>query len=275
MKRTILGLAATVAFLIGSVAAPLVPPAAAGDASPTLDRIMKRKELVVGMTADQPPLNMKTKDGKIVGLDADLARLLAGGMRVKLKIEPMPFKDLLPAVARGDVDMVISGVTITPERNMKVAFAGPYFVSGKSILTRSKTLAKLDNIDDINDAKFTFTALAGSTSEIFVKELLTKAKLVATKDYSSAAELLRSGEADALVADLPYCVFAGLRDPEKELDALSEPLTFEPLGIALPANDPLLMNLVQNVLTTLEGTGALEKIGERWFDDDSWLDDVP
>jgi len=275
MKRILLGLTATLVFALGSMVAPLVPPADAGDPSPILTRIMERKELIVGMTGDQPPLNMKNNEGKIIGLDADLARVLAGSMEVKLKIVTKPFADLLPAVARGDIDMAISGITMTLQRNMEVAFAGPYFVSGKSILTKSMTLAKLESVDQMNDPKFTFTALSGSTSEIFVKELLSKATLTTTTDYAAATTLLRSGEADALVADLPYCVFASLRDPDKELDSMTAPLTFEPLGIALPPNDPLLMNLVQNLLTTLEGTGTLDKLSHRWFKDSSWLDEVP
>ncbi len=112
---------------------------AAGDVvkvSSVSSRIVAKGELVVGTAASMPPLNMKTKDGEIIGMEIDLAQLIAGAMGVKLKLKPMQFNDLLPAVEKGEVDMVISGVTITPARNLKVAFAGPYFASGKSVITK-------------------------------------------------------------------------------------------------------------------------------------------
>ena len=72
------------------------------------------------------------------------------------------------ALESGDVDLVISGMTITPERNARVAFAGPYFISGKSVLTKSNKISNVDNATMLNDSKRTYAALAGSTSETFV-----------------------------------------------------------------------------------------------------------
>ena len=111
--------------------------------SPVLDRILAKKELVVGTAGDMPPLNMTTKEGQIIGVEADFAFLFASGMNVKLTLKPIPFSDLLPALEAGQVDMVLSGMTITTPRNLKVAFAGPYFASGKSVLVKE---ANVDSI---------------------------------------------------------------------------------------------------------------------------------
>jgi polar amino acid transport system substrate-binding protein len=77
------------------------------------------------------------------------------------------------------------------------------------------------------------------------------------------------------VADYPICVLSVLRHPDQGLATLVTSLTIEPIGIALPANDALLVNLVQNYLNALEGTGALEALRARWFEDASWLDQLP
>ncbi|PWG68031.1 ABC transporter substrate-binding protein, partial [Enterococcus hirae] len=74
------------------------------------------------------------------------------------------------------------------ERNMKFAFVGPYFISGKSILTKSETLAKADEAVDLDQADLTLVALAGSTSQAFVEIVLPKAKLVTTPDYDTAVK---------------------------------------------------------------------------------------
>lgn len=226
------------------------------------------------MTGEQPPLSMRSKKGTIIGFDADLARAVASGMNVKLEVVTKPFAELLSALEAGDVDLVISGMTITPERNMRAAFVGPYLMSGKSILTRSKTLTSVKDVDGLNNAKFTLAALAGSTSEIFVKELAPKAKLKTTASLEEATKLVRSGKADALVADFPYCVFAGTRDKSKGLNALAEPLTFEPLGIAVPPGDALFVNLIENTLAALEATGALDAFKQRWLGGDEWLAEI-
>jgi polar amino acid transport system substrate-binding protein len=91
-------------------------------ASPVLDRILQRGELVVGTAGSMPPLNMTTKAGKIIGFEADLAGYMATAMGVRLKLEAMPFSELLPALEAGSVDLVISGLTITPERNLKLSW---------------------------------------------------------------------------------------------------------------------------------------------------------
>ena len=157
--------------------------AAPAFAGKVLDRIVERGEVRVGMTGSQPPLNVKSKSGELIGYEVDLVQILADSMGVKANLVVLPFPELLPALQKGDVDMVVSGVTITPERNTKVAFVGPYLLTGKSILTKSATLAAAAEVTDIDMESVTLTALAGSTSQEFVEIVLPKAKLQTTSSY--------------------------------------------------------------------------------------------
>jgi len=245
------------------------------DASPRLRAIIASGELRVGLTGNQPPLNMRNKQGEIIGLEVDLMEALGQSMGLTVRLVPTPFAELLSALEKGDVDLVISGMTITPERNARVAFAGPYFISGKSILTKSETLAKVTDSTELDDPQRTYAALSGSTSEDFVKEALPKAKLVSTPDYDTAVQMVIDDEVEALVADFPICRISVLRHPEAGLSTLVTPFTMEPLGIALPADDPLFVNLMQNYLTTLEGTGLLTRFKAKWFADGEWLSELP
>ena len=273
MLRSILGLLASLALALGAGSAAL----AAGDetASPVLSRIVKSGELRVGMSGNQPPLNVKSRSGELIGLEVDLAILLANAMQVTPKLVTKPFSELLGALKGGEVDLVMSGMTITPERNLEVAFVGPYFVSGKSILTKSAKLAAIDEAKSINDASVSLAALGGSTSQRFVEVFVPKAKLVGVANYDEGVKLVLGDKVDALVADYPICVLSVLRHPEQNLATLVTPLTIEPIGIALPANDALLVNLVQNYLNALQGTGVLEALRARWFEDASWLGQLP
>ena len=258
-------------FAVSSVLAlTFVTLASAGAA---LDRILQKGELVVGITGEQPPLNAKTKTGKIIGLDADLATLIAGGMGVKLKLATMPFAKLLPALNAGEVDMILSGMTMTTERNLKVVFIGPYFISGKGILTKKANISALEQAEGLNKPEFKVAALQGSTSQKVVEKAAPKATLVKTKSYDEAIDLLVQDKIDALIADYPSCAVFAFRYQEKGLIAGQTPITFEPLGIALP-EDILLINLVENSLRMLKGTGALKQLTDRWFKTASWIGEL-
>ena len=243
--------------------------------SPVLDRIVGKKELVVGTAGSMPPLNMTTKNGQIIGIEVDLAKMIAGAMDVKLTLKPMHFNDLLSALERGEVDMVLSSMTITPGRNLKFAFVGPYFHSGKSILTKKKNVDSLDEISKMNNPDKVFTALKGSTSQMFVERMLPKAKLVLADDYAQAVAMVRDDKAQAMVADYPICMVSVHRYPEDGLATLTKPISYEPIGVALPANDPLLVNWLQNFFNYLEKTGELELLIQRWLKETSWVSQLP
>jgi polar amino acid transport system substrate-binding protein len=238
--------------------------------APVLDRIQSRGELIVGTAADMPPFNMTTKDNRIIGLEVDLAQALAQAMEVELKLQAISFKDLLPALEAGKVDMILSGMTITAKRNSKVAFVGPYYISGKGLLTKTSKLADIKDPDEIDRSEVRITALEGSTSEVFVKNILPNVKFLAARNYTEAVNMVINDKADAMIADQPICVVSVARYPDEDLFAILTPFTFEPIGIALPANDPLLVNLVQNFLNAIEDSGALDLMLDKWFQEGEW-----
>ncbi len=247
-----------------------------GDAprSSRLDQILDSQTLRVGMTGNQPPLNMVTATGDPIGLEVDLINALAGSMGLAVERVEMPFAELLPALMDGRVDIVISGVTITPERNARVAFAGPYFITGKSLLTKDAEISAARSPTPLNDPGRSFAALSGSTSQDFVEQHLPEANLVAVDDYDAGVEMVMNGKVDALIADYHTCEISVLRHPDAGLSTLVTPYTIEPLGIALPANAPLFVNLVENYLTTLENTGMLTRLKAKWLSAGSWVHEL-
>jgi polar amino acid transport system substrate-binding protein len=239
--------------------------------SPVLDRIQKRGELVVGTMGNMPPLNMTAKDGEIFGFEPDLAGRLAAAMNVKVKFVTKPFNELLPALQNGEVDMVISGMTITPERNLKVAFVGPYFISGKAFLTKIKTVAYAKEAEDANNPNTKIVTLKDSTSQAFAEKYLDKTTLFTTGTYDEAVDMVLQDKVQAMIADYPICVVSVFRYPEAGLLSVVTQLTYEPIGIAIPANDPLLMNWTRNTLNSIEGSGMLDELKLKWFTGGDWL----
>ncbi len=238
-----------------------------------LDGILKKGELVVGISGDQPPLNATTKEGAIIGYDADLAGAFASNLKVKVRFARMPFAELLPALQAGKVDMVVSNMTMTTERNARVAFIGPYYVSGKGILLKLKNVEMLKR-EGINSEKFKVTALKGSTSQEIISFSAPKAQLLPAESYDEALRMLDRDKADVLVADYPYCAYVSFRYPEKELVVGDSKLSFEPLGIAV-REDALLINVVDNFLKLMAVSGDLNALQEKWFKSGSWLSQLP
>ena len=260
--------------LIALATTTVVTEAAAQD-SPHLDRIVETATLRVGMSGSQPPFNMKSRDGAPMGLEVDLANALALAMKAELQIVEKPFAELIPALEAGEVDMVMSGMSITADRSRKVSFVGPYVISGKSILTTSTALAAADEAEDLNESEIRLVTLANSTSEQFVRMNLPEAQLTTVASYDEAIAMLRADEAGALVADMPICLLTVMRYPNEGFATLNQPLTLEPIGIALPANDPQLVNLVQNYMTALEGTGIMQGLRQNWLENGSWVAALP
>ena len=265
----------TLAFL-SACAHTAGKPAAKAPAS-ALAGILERGELVVGTAGSMPPLNMTTKSGEVKGFEIDLATYMAEGMGVQLRLEVMPFYELLDALESGAVDMVLSGMTMTPERNQKVAFVGPYFVTGKSFLTKTQRLLNIKDPGEINHPDTTLVALRGSTSQLFVQIVLHRARLVTAKDYDEGVNMVIQGTADALVADFPVCAVSVFRYLPKDeaLACLMTPLTYEPIGVAMPASDPHLINWVENLLNTLKGNGEMKELRDKWFRSTGWLSELP
>ncbi len=264
-KTVVLILVSTLLLLM------MVNVAVAGKA---MDSILDKGELVVGITGSQPPLNATNKDGKIIGYDADIARIIAMNMGVKLKFASMSFAELLPALKAGKVDMVLSSMTMTLERNRNVAFVGPYYISGKGILTKAQSIGAMQQAAGLNKPEFKIAALENSTSQAFVQQTAPKAKLVSTKSYDEAVDLLFQDKVDALVADYPYCAFTAFRHQDKGLVSGQSKLTVEPLGIAIP-EDTLLINWLSNFLNMFESSGQSKILNKKWFQDGSWIKELP
>jgi len=239
--------------------------------SPVMDRIVSRGELRVGISGDMPPMNLRTKDDKIIGMDVDVATMIAESMGIKLNVQRIDFKGLLPALESGSIDMIVSNMTMTPDRNLRVAFVGPYFTSGKAFLTKRSSIAQAKGLPDINSPQYTFVALKGSTSEAVIRKGAPQANLQTAGTQNDAIQMVVDGRADGMIADYPICVVAVYRNPAAGLISVVAPITYEPIGVAVPKGDPHLLNWLGNFLHSLEKAGYMHDLRQKWFAQPTWL----
>ncbi len=233
--------------------------------APVLSRIVKNGQLVLGTSGNQPPMTMLEDSGKPAGFDIDLADLMAQALGVKLVVKSIPFSDLLGALESGKVDVVISNMTINPKRNMRVAFVGPYMTSGKCLITKKANLAKTEDAAKLNIPDMNLVVLKGSTSEDIVRTLMPKVKLVTVENIDKGIKMVADDKVGGMMADYPVCLHTVNKNPKAGFISVFSMLTYEPIGIALPANDLLFVNWTSNFLERLDKTLTLEVLATKWL----------
>lgn len=238
-------------------------------------RILKSGHITIGVSGDQAPFVMHDAQGQLMGYDIDLANTLAQTMGVKSQFKTMAFKQLLPALNKGEVDIVISGMNITLERAQHILFAGPYTMAGKSVLTKSSTLAQDSKANHYNTSEIKVAALKNSTSEEFVKTFMPTAKYTAVEHYEEGLLMVKSAQVDIMVADMQFCILAVLLNPNDKLITLEQPLSMEPIGIAVSRQNISLHSALQNYLDAYRTVGLFKELDKKWFKDGSWVTQLP
>jgi polar amino acid transport system substrate-binding protein len=132
-----------------------------------------------------------------------------------------------------------------------------------------------DEAADINAKNTKLVALKGSTSQAFVEKAIPNATLVTANDYDEAVEMVLADKVHAMVADYPICVVSVFRHPDQGLLSVVTPLTYEPIGVGVPAGDPLLVNWVENFMGISEKVGLHEALKEKWLLKADWLHRLP
>jgi len=239
------------------------------------ERINNSGMLIVGMSGEQPPFNFVSNAQTVIGYDMDLADALSKSLGVKVRIELMPFSQLMDALKQNNIDVIISGFAFSEARNKALTFIGPYALSGKSLVITKKRLKEIQASTGLNHESVHLMALQNSTSKTLAEKRLSKAKLTPIKHYEDAILALRARDADALVADLAICELAVIRDSLQELTTLQKPLAIEEINMAINNNEPLLGTRLSEELQRLNDDGTLKALHKKWFNDPGWLALLP
>ncbi|MFZ0242942.1 MAG: transporter substrate-binding domain-containing protein [Desulfobacterales bacterium] len=240
----------------------------------TLNDIVERGELRVGFEAGYLPFEMADKQGNFIGFDIDIAKEMAKAMGVKFVPVNTAWDGIIPALVTKKFDILISGMTITQERNLKINFADPYIVVGQTILLNKKWADQVKSYKDLNDPKFTVCSKLGTTGEQAVKRLIPKANYKSFEVESEAALEVLTGKADATIYDLPFCATFMAQQGQGKLIFLDEPFTYEPLAWAIRKGDPDFMNWLNNFLRQMKNDGRYDQIYNKWIKSTDWIKQI-
>ena len=240
----------------------------------TLNAILERGELRVGFEAAYMPFEMTDKKGNFVGFDIDMAKEMAKAMGVKFVPVNTAWDGIIPALLTNKFDIIMSGMTITQERNLQINFAAPYIVVGQTLLVNKKHEGKIKSYKDLNDPKFIITSKLGTTGEKAVKQYMPKATYKSFEAESEAAMEVVNGKADAFVYDLPYCGSFFAQQGAGAIYFLDQPFTYEPLAWAVRKGDPDFLNWLDNFIRQVKNDGRYDRMYNKWILSTDWLKEV-
>jgi polar amino acid transport system substrate-binding protein len=137
--------------------------------------------------------------------------------------------------------------------------------SGKCLITKKENLAQADDAEELNIPDMNMVVLKGSTSEDIVRTLMPNVKLSTVEDIDKGVKMVADDKVGGMMADYPVCLHTVNANPDAGFISVFSMLTYEPIGIALPANDALFMNWTQNFLERLDETQTLELLAGKWL----------
>lgn len=236
-------------------------------AESAIEQIAKRGTIRVGLDIFVP-WAMKDKKGELIGFEVDVARKLAEDMGIKLELIPTEWSGIIPALVAGKFDVIIGGMTVTAERNMKINFTNAYYFTSQGLLANRK-LSEGMALADFDKPEITLAARMGSTAALTAKKLFPKATLRLFDTEPAAVQEVRSGRAHAMVSGQPLPVQQALTAPELLL-AYPDALYEEPIAMGLRKGDVDTLNFLNNWIAQAQASGWLKERYQYWFEGMAW-----
>ncbi|MBR8701084.1 ABC transporter arginine-binding protein 1 [Fusobacterium sp. DD29] len=217
-----------------------------------------KKKVYVGTNAEFPPFEY-LENGKPTGFDIDLVDEMGKLMDVDIKIVDMAFDGLLPALQMKKVDLVIAGMTATPEREKTVSFTQPYYTASQVIIVREGD-DSVKSFDDLKGKKV--GVMLGFTGDIVVSKI-DGAKPERYNAAYAGIMALKAKKIDAVVLDSePAKNFVKQNAGLQIADANSAQ---EEYAIAIRKNDKKLMEQVEKALAEIKENGTYDKLLKKYF----------
>ncbi|MDO4522282.1 MAG: basic amino acid ABC transporter substrate-binding protein [Eubacteriales bacterium] len=217
--------------------------------------------LVMATNAEFPPYEYHEGD-EIVGIDAEVAALVAEELGLELKIEDMSFDSVLAAVQSGKADIAMAGITVTEDRKQVVNFSDTYMKATQMIIVAEDS--EIAGPDDLVGK--TIGVQLGTTGDIYVEDVEDATVERFSKGFEAVQALIQ-GKVDAVVIDgEPAKVFVQENEGIKLLD---DPFTEEEYAIAIAKDNEELLTQVNDALADLKESGKFDEIVDKYIGDNA------
>lgn len=241
-------------------------------AESVIESIKRQGVIRIGLSTFTP-WSMRALNGDLIGFEPDVGRKLAEDMGVDVEFVPTAWDGIIPALLAGKFDVIISGLSITPQRNLTVNFTDAYAYSGMTILA-NRQLTEGFGLEDLDSPEVTFSARRGAVPAAVIAERFPNAELLLFDDEGAVVQEVLNGNAHATMASEPL----PSREARSYPDILYIPVDvlFNQLGegFAVRKGDPDALNFFNNWIAHYWRTGWLQERHDYWFTTEDWSSQV-
>ena len=259
--------------LLAPVLLALLALAPLGAAADALDDIRARGAIRIGVSAFLP-WTVERPTGGLAGFEIDIGEKIAEDIGVEADFRLMPVEGVIPALERGEIDMIAAGLAITPARALRVEFTRPYFRSGVAIATNTAMTRDIASLGALDAPGIVIVTVADTMSAGLAGTLFPRAELRVLADAGAAETAILEGEAHALIASLPEARFLALRHPGTVDLPLEEPLIGSAAGFAVRRGEHGLRAFLDAWIVAREADRWLETTHDYWFESLDWAERV-
>ncbi|HHC9802337.1 TPA: ABC transporter permease subunit, partial [Staphylococcus aureus] len=237
-----------------------INPTAHAEQDQAWEKIKERGELRVGLSADYAPMEFEhTVNGKTeyAGVDIDLAKKIAKDNNLKLKIVNMSFDSLLGALKTGKIDIIISGMTSTPERKKQVDFSDSYMMTKNIMLVKKDKVNEYKDIKDFNNKKV--GAQKGTEQEKIAQTEIENASITSLSRLPDVILALKSGKVEGAVVEKPVAEAYLKQNPKLGISNVKFNEEEKDTVIAVPKDSPKLLSQVNKTIKEVKDKGLIDK----------------
>jgi ABC-type amino acid transport substrate-binding protein len=228
-------------------------------AGSTMAEIQDKGEITIGVKYDVPPFGFRNpQSGEVEGFDVDLGKAIAEKLGVQPKFIEAISDNRIPFLEDGTVDLILSTMTITRERDAEIDFSEPYYLAGGRVLVPEDS--DIQGIEDLGGRRV--CTARGSTYQQTIKQQAPDADLRLIDTYSECFELIQNGAVDAVSTD--NVILTGMIVQDDSLKMVGDEFTTEPYGAGIPKGDTEFKEFVDGVIAEYIEDGRWEEAYEKW-----------
>ncbi len=221
--------------------------------------------LKVGISTNMPPLVYKN-GGKLQGLEVDLAQQLGQYLKREIQFVELSWDKQIPSLEAGKIDIIMSGMSITPKRSYRVSFAQPYMRSGQMLLVRmNQAQLYSSGIFSLMGNKPAIGTIKNTTGDYFITKTINRANITRYSNSKQAVAALIKDDIDVFVHDAPVICYFAAQNEEQRLTPILKISNEEQLAWAVNKMDQKLLSEVNNFVTAARGNGSLKSSVQRWI----------
>ncbi|WP_416200413.1 transporter substrate-binding domain-containing protein [Vibrio coralliilyticus] len=241
--------------------------------TPNLDKINERGTLRVGMSTFVP-WAMRDKQGDLIGFEIDVAERLAADSGWKVEFVPTAWDGIIPALLAKKFDVIIGGMSVTPERSKSVLFTTPYSHSGVQVAANKELASGFSEMSDFNSRRVKIAARRGAFTVQVAQEAFPKAKILQFDDDAQAFQEVLNGNAHAVIASSPKPEHEAVKNADKLFIPFNERLSKGNEAFAVRLGESDKQAFFDQWIQARTEDGWLEQRYEYWFATLDWQQQV-